>query len=116
MSDTTPNRKHQASQADTMTPEDFWRDLCEKDDRTSPEDYPDMALVTQNELVYMLTAYGDQRAREARAAAIEEAAKTYRYIIAQCGIPDPDEACRQILATCLRALTDVPPRPEGGEG
>jgi hypothetical protein len=67
-------------------------------------------------LAQALTAHGDQRAREARAAAIEEAAKTYRYIIAQCGIPDPDEACRQILATCLRALTDVPPRPEGGEG
>ena len=26
-----------------------WRDLLEKDDRTSPEDYPDMALITQEE-------------------------------------------------------------------
>ena len=26
--------------------EELWRDLCEKDDRTSPTEYPDMALIT----------------------------------------------------------------------
>lgn len=33
----------------------FWLDLCEKDDRTSPEEYPDMCLITSDELVEMLT-------------------------------------------------------------
>jgi hypothetical protein len=106
MSDTTPNRKHQALLADVM---ELARGLY-----ISATVMPKEAWIEG--AAHELTAYGDRRAREARAAAIEEAAKTYRYIIAQCGIPDPDEACRQILATCLRALTDVPPRPEGGEG
>ena len=30
---------------------EMWRDLCEKDDRTSPEEYPDMALITEDEVV-----------------------------------------------------------------
>ena len=33
----------------------FWLDLCEKDDRTSPEEYPDMCLITQDELTQMLS-------------------------------------------------------------
>jgi alkylhydroperoxidase family enzyme len=32
---------------------EMWRDLCEKDDRTSPEDYPDMALITEDEFTYV---------------------------------------------------------------
>lgn len=31
--------------------EELWRDLCEKDDRTSPEYYPDMALISEDEFV-----------------------------------------------------------------
>lgn len=27
-----------------------WQDLCEKDDRTSPDDYPNHALITREEL------------------------------------------------------------------
>jgi hypothetical protein len=53
---------------------------------------------------------------EAWAAAFEKAANTYRYIIAQCGTPDPVEACRLIIATCKSALAVAPPQPEGGEG
>ncbi len=30
--------------------QEAWSDLVEKDDRTSPEDYPDMALITEDEL------------------------------------------------------------------
>lgn len=33
-----------------MTPEQAWQDLLEKDDRTSPEDCPDMCLITFEEL------------------------------------------------------------------
>lgn len=32
----------------------FWLDLCEKSDRTSPEEYPDMCLIEQDELRDML--------------------------------------------------------------
>jgi hypothetical protein len=43
----------------------FWTDLCEKDDRTSPEEYPDMALITQDELVSCLEQYAELRVAEA---------------------------------------------------
>ena len=42
---------------DGLTVEDAWQDLVEKDDRTSPEEYPDMALITRAELAdYMRAA------------------------------------------------------------
>jgi hypothetical protein len=34
--------------------DEAWRDLLEKDDRTSPEDYPDMALITHDELASII--------------------------------------------------------------
>lgn len=59
--------------ADVTDPRDLWRDLCEKDDRTSPEEYPDMALITEDELVSLLQQYGDERAREAMGEAFRAA-------------------------------------------
>ena len=44
----------------------LWRDLCEKDDRTSPEEYPDMVLLNFEEFCALLDA--------ARRKGIEEAA------------------------------------------
>jgi hypothetical protein len=45
-----------------LTPEDAWQDLLDKDDRTSPEDYPDMALITFDELRdYMTHAVRHER-------------------------------------------------------
>lgn len=35
----------------------LWTDLCEKDDRTSPEEYPDMALITQDEFCSTLDRF-----------------------------------------------------------
>lgn len=35
---------------EAITPEDAWRELLEKDDRTSPEEYPEMALINFEEL------------------------------------------------------------------
>ncbi|KER37251.1 hypothetical protein AL00_06140 [Sphingobium indicum F2] len=35
---------------EAMTPEEAWQELVEYDDRTSPEEYPDMALITFEEL------------------------------------------------------------------
>jgi len=34
----------------TLLADREWQDLCEKDDRTSPADYPEMCLITRNEL------------------------------------------------------------------
>lgn len=35
---------------------DCWQDLLDADDRTSPEDYPDMCLITREELAYFIAA------------------------------------------------------------
>ena len=43
--------------AQTMTPKEAWQDLLEKDDRTSPEECPDMALITYEELQAYMEAY-----------------------------------------------------------
>ncbi|WDA37826.1 hypothetical protein [Sphingobium sp. YC-XJ3] len=40
----------QAADQEAMTPEEAWQELVEYDDRTSPEEYPDMALITIEEL------------------------------------------------------------------
>lgn len=37
------------------TVEALWQDLLDKDDRTSPEEYPDMALITFDELKEFLS-------------------------------------------------------------
>lgn len=44
--------------------ESAWQDLCERDDRTSPEDYPDMCLITREELAEFMS-----RARLSQAGA-----------------------------------------------
>jgi hypothetical protein len=33
----------------TQLIDDLWQDLLDKDDRTSPAEYPDMALITRDE-------------------------------------------------------------------
>lgn len=33
---------------------DLWQDLLDKDDRTSPSDYPDMCLITYEEFLYYI--------------------------------------------------------------
>ena len=40
--------------------EDLWHDLVEKDDRTSPEEYPDMALITYEEFRFYLREYHER--------------------------------------------------------
>lgn len=40
-----------------MTPDEAWLDLCEQNDRTSLADYPDICLITKEELrCYMQSA------------------------------------------------------------
>ncbi|MGR7993899.1 hypothetical protein [Xanthobacter sp. ZOL 2024] len=44
-----PQPPASASADEVMSVDDAWRDLTEKDDRTSPDDRPDMALITREE-------------------------------------------------------------------
>ncbi len=37
-----------------MSIDAIWQSLLDKDDRTSPEEYPDMALITQSEIVEII--------------------------------------------------------------
>lgn len=69
MADQTDRQRAEAKAPSTE--ETCWLDLVEKDDRTSPTEYPDHALITRNELFgYMQIAR-----REGRIAGREEAAK-----------------------------------------
>lgn len=56
---------------ETLTPEEAWDDLVNKVDRNSPEEYPEMALITFDELAgYMRQA---APALDAQARLIEDA-------------------------------------------
>lgn len=69
---------------------DLWRDLCEKDDRTSPEDYPDMALIKEDEFYYCLEAFAARRVEHAVA---EERERCFTWAI---GRVPRSAACRAI--------------------
>lgn len=98
---------------------DLWRDLCEKDDRTSPEEYPDMALVSEDELYALfdqfLAALAPS-APQAREAVIEECAqiiealiaaqKTDMTLAAQINRPP---ATLDLALAAIRALASSPP-------
>lgn len=58
---------------------ELWQDLLEKDDRTSPEEYPDMALITQDEFFAALDRFraAEVEAERMRCAAIV-AAESFR--------------------------------------
>ena len=45
--------------------QELWYDLVEKDDRTSPEEYPDMAMLTQDEFFAYLRMFAAARVKEA---------------------------------------------------
>ena len=81
----------------------LWRDLCEKDDRTSPEEYPDMALITQDEFCSTLDRSRAAGVREERAriAAHIDCSEQCRY--ASAGIcRRTDELCHHHVAESIR--------------
>jgi hypothetical protein len=43
-----------------------WQDLLDKDDRTSPEEYPEMALITFEELLAIVRETVERRMEEAK--------------------------------------------------
>jgi hypothetical protein len=76
---------------DAPTADELWQELVEYDDRTSPEEYPDMALITRDELADFIARaapQGDKALREAREAIEVERAKVsgddgYNYAAGQ---------------------------------
>jgi hypothetical protein len=78
----------------------LWQDLLDKDDRTSPEEYPDMALITFDEFEQSILALLPEAAA-IRAAAFEEAARELER-----SYPDHawlNAACAAIRAAAIRA-------------
>lgn len=48
-------------EVDMMSAESLWQDLLDKDDRTSPAEYPSMALITFEEFSAALDAQSAER-------------------------------------------------------
>ena len=55
-----------------MMPEEAWQDLVERSDRTSPAEYPDMALITSEELEYYMRASAVSDIDPIHAAEVED--------------------------------------------
>ncbi|WP_367347605.1 hypothetical protein [Sphingobium yanoikuyae] len=80
----TPSKPDPQSREPSMTVDDAWQDLVDKDDRTSPEEYPDMALITREELAdYMQAAQSRGQAFDGEGEA--RADDIRRSIIRQLG-------------------------------
>lgn len=62
--------------SDGLSPSEAWQELVEKDDRTSPSEYPDMALITREELAEFMDT------SRSRAAAVGKADGLLRAILA----------------------------------
>lgn len=54
------------SREPSLTVADAWQDLVDKDDRTSPEEYPDMALITREELADYMQSKGPRVPEDGR--------------------------------------------------
>lgn len=68
MAEPTPTREALANE--------LWQALLDKDDRTSPEEYPDMVLITQSEFFAALALYAAARV-EAERERIAEIVKQF---------------------------------------
>jgi hypothetical protein len=63
---------------------ELWYDLVEKDDRTSPEEYPDMAMLTQDEFFAYLRMFAQAAVERERARCKAVA----RYCLAHSALQD----------------------------
>jgi hypothetical protein len=64
-----------SSETETFTPQDAWDELVHKDDRTSPEDYPDHCLISFDELQDLMLRGHAQRPAVSEADVIIVAAR-----------------------------------------
>lgn len=101
-----------------MQPDEAWQDLLDKDDRTSPAEYPNMALITRNEFVAYCTA-AERRGIERAAKMADEVRNSQPFhddhsseFIDGWKAGEHDTA--EIIASAIRALAQ--PAGEKGEG
>lgn len=66
--------------------EDLWRELIEKDDRTSPEEYPDMALISFAEFSELVRRAGGRSNASSDVAGVFDRADWFWRTL------DPDDA------------------------
>ena len=115
MNDTPTNDALAAEQ------QDCWQDLLDKSDRTSPEEYPDMALITREELFDYMNSAAPLRTQpkdaepseavvEAVARAIHEGRSTIPWDVTS----QQDTAYRDARSALASAPQNAP-QPEGGE-
>jgi hypothetical protein len=107
----TPDEKARYKNSDSVLERAPPADVMERAHKVISDWRPDWPIAAIGDatkliqiLVRALTAYGDQRAREARASAIEEAGAALR------------QSLGRVLAPKIRALAVAPPQSEGGEG
>lgn len=83
----------------------LWQEFCELPDRSSPEDYPDMALVNQSELTAIVETFFERRALDlspAEGGIVACAQKAYDILVSG----NPPFSARECRASY--ALTYIP--------
>lgn len=96
-----------------------WRDLVEKTDRTSPEDYPDMALITKDELADYMAALASptvERAWDIVAEPLADLADVERRIMeaARAGqnLAHLEDELGEATAILVKAYRSLPTPPK----
>lgn len=110
-------------EANGLTTGEAWEELCSADDRTSPEEYPDMCLITREELAEFMRRATETRIRSClldKPEAVEgvrdslETAKTqiiaaYRVWVADdvTAFPTPMSQAGEAISKIDRALSSL---------
>lgn len=99
-----------------LSPDQAWQDLLDKDDRTSPEDYPDMALITKSELTDYMHAC--QQIAGMGWLGIAEAPSARRFLtdflVSNYYNPNAERPADIIEAAIAFAIRRTVPTPEVG--
>lgn len=93
---------------------ELWQELVDKDDRTSPEEYPDMALITYNEFIYYLSEHTRQSTAELeqRVRDLEEGLSDMYNSACTNATSTPSKAS---FLKCIRLLSKTTPAISGEE-
>lgn len=86
-----------------------WLDLSEKDDRTSPEEYPDMCLISREELSYILASAWDAGRYHTVQASVDEV-MGQAYVL---GLPGYQRKINEKLRMIARHIRRIPTVSEG---
>ncbi|HCQ53588.1 hypothetical protein [Brevundimonas diminuta] len=106
----------QASANDQLTADEAWSDLLDKDDRTSPEDQPEMCLITAGELADYMARAQPQAREDAQPVgwlrAVDEEMVCAHLGIADAG--DSYETAKKKLASLIQWNIAVATDPRVG--